>query len=209
MALIKMIYLWEKKTVFNPKRVLVKLNFLEVHKATSCCRQLTKTRNKMNESIITEVPYKEISLLILGTLSTFLIWRIQHQKDKIKDIENLVSEKKYKLYSELIYIFFDIANGEKIGKKMTDRELLKRILDIKKDMFLYAPDSIFKMFTKWTLELNKENGTINQFKTYFQLIKLVRQDMGNSKTKIELDDFMLFYMQNEEEYTKFKMIHGW
>jgi hypothetical protein len=76
-------------------------------------------------------------------------------------------------------------------------------------MFLYAPDEIFRMFTKWTLELNKENGAINQFKTYFQLIKLVRADMGQSKTKIELDDFMLFYMQNEEEYTKFKSIHNW
>lgn len=163
----------------------------------------------MNETLIAEVPYKEIALLVLGTLSTFLIWRIQHQKDKIKDIENLVSEKKYKLYSELIYIFFDIANGEKLGKKMTERDLLKRILDIKKDMFLYAPDEIFRMFTKWTLELNKENGAINQFKTYFQLIKLVRADMGQSKTKIELDDFMLFYMQNEEEYSKFKLIHNW
>ena len=163
----------------------------------------------MNEYIITEIPYKEILLLILGTLSTFLIWRIQYQKDKIKDIENLVSEKKYRLYSELIYIFFDITNGEKVGKKMTDRELLKRILDIKKDMFLYAPDNIFRMFTKWTLELNKENGAINQFKTYFELIKLVRADMGNSNTKIELDDFMLFYMQNEEEYAKFKVMHGW
>jgi len=163
----------------------------------------------MNETLITEVPYKEISLLILGTLSTFLIWKIQHQKEKIKDIENLVSEKKYKLYSELIYIFFDIANADKLGKKMTERELLKRILDIKKDMFLYAPDEIFKMFTKWTLELNKPNGSINQFKTYFKLIKLVRADMGQSKTRIELDDFMLFYMQNEQEYSKFKEMHGW
>ncbi len=163
----------------------------------------------MNETLITEVPYKEISLLILGTLSTFLIWKIQHQKEKIKDIENLVSEKKYKLYSELIYIFFDIANADKLGKKMTERDLLKRILDIKKDMFLYAPDEIFKMFTKWTLELNKPNGSINQFKTYFKLIKLVRADMGQSKTRIELDDFMLFYMQNEQEYSKFKEMHGW
>lgn len=163
----------------------------------------------MNETLITEVPYKEILLLILGTLSTFLIWKIQHQKEKIKDIENLVSEKKYKLYSELIYIFFDIANADKLGKKMTERELLKRILDIKKDMFLYAPDEIFKMFTKWTLELNKPNGSINQFKTYFKLIKLVRADMGQSKTRIELDDFMLFYMQNEQEYSKFKEMHGW
>ena len=155
------------------------------------------------------IPYKEILLLILGTLSTFLIWKIQYQKEKLKNIENLVSEKKYKLYSELIYIFFDIANADKIGKKMSDRELVKRILDIKKDMFLYAPDIIFKTFTDWTLELNKTDGSVNQFKTYFKLIKLVRKEMGQIKTKINLDDFMLFYMQNEEEYKKFKEIHGW
>ncbi|WP_298303903.1 hypothetical protein [Flavobacterium sp.] len=97
--------------------------------------------------ISSAIPYKEVLLLILGTLSTFLIWKIQYQKEKLKNIENLVSEKKYKLYSELIYIFFDIANADKIGKKPTEKETLKRILDIKKDMFLYAPDEIFKTFT--------------------------------------------------------------
>ncbi len=35
MALIKMIYLWETKAVFNPKQILIKTNFLEVHKDTS------------------------------------------------------------------------------------------------------------------------------------------------------------------------------
>lgn len=159
--------------------------------------------------ISSAIPYKEVLLLILGTLSTFLIWKIQYQKEKLKNIENLVSEKKYKLYSELIYIFFDIANADKIGKKPTEKETLKRILDIKKDMFLYAPDEIFKTFTDWTLELNKTDGTINQFKTYFKLIKLVRKEMGQTKTKIQLDDFMLFYMQNEEEYIKFKEMHNW
>jgi len=38
-----------------------------------------------------EIPYKEILLLFLGFLSTFLIWKIQYQKEKIKNIENLVS----------------------------------------------------------------------------------------------------------------------
>jgi len=52
-------------------------------------------------------------------LITFLIWKIQYQKEKIKNIEKFVSEKKYRLYSELIYIFFDIANSEKKGKVMS------------------------------------------------------------------------------------------
>lgn len=162
----------------------------------------------MSEIIYAEVPYKEILLLILGTVSTFLVWKIQYQKEKIKTIENLVSDKKYKLYSELIYIFFDITKGEKIGKTLKPEELLRRLFDIKKDMFLYAPDEIFKTFTKWTLQIDKGDA-IDQFKTYFELIKLVRKDMGHIKTKIGLDDFMLFYMQSESEYQKFKQIHNW
>jgi hypothetical protein len=163
----------------------------------------------MTEIPIQNIPIKEISLLILGTLSTFLVWRVQHQKDKIKNVESQLSDKKYEMYSELIYILFDLTNGEKIGKKVSQRDLLKRILAIKRDMFIYAPDKIFRKFTKWTLEINKIDNSVSHFKTYFELMKLVRKDMGQKKTKLNIDDFMLFYMQSEEEYEKFKIEYGW
>ena len=155
------------------------------------------------------MPYKEILLLVLGTLSTFLIWRIQYQKDKIKNIESQLSEKKYQMYSELIYILFDISNGKKVGKTVSQIELLKRIISIKKDMFLYAPDDVFRAYTDWTLELDKNNGNVNHFKTYFKLMKLVRKDMGQTNSKLSLDDFMLFFLQSETEYEKFKEMNNW
>ena len=40
-------------------------------------------------------------------------------------------------------------------------------------------------------------------------MKLARKDMGQIKTKIKLDDFMLFYMQDELAYIEFKRINGW
>ncbi len=147
--------------------------------------------------------------MILGTLSTFLLWRIQHQRDKIKNIENQLSDKKYEMYSELIYILFDITSGKKIGKKVSQKDLLKRILAIKRDMFIYGHDEIFKKFTKWTLEINKTNNSVSHFKTYFELMKLVRKDMGQKHTKLSIDDFMLFYMQSEEEYERFKTEYNW
>lgn len=156
------------------------------------------------------IPLKEILLLILGTLSTFLIWRVQFQKDKIKNIETQLSEKKFQIYSELVYIIFDTMHGDTIGKKVTDKELLKRILDIKKNMFLYASDEMFQSFKEWTLELQKpENNGVDHFKKYFELMKLVRKDMGQSNSKISLDDFMIYIMQNEEEYKKFKLTYNW
>jgi hypothetical protein len=163
---------------------------------------------KMN-NIYSEIPYKEILLLIMGTLSTFLIWRVQHQKDKIKNIESQLSDRKYKMYSELVYIIFDIITGTKEGKSLSEKDIMKRMLDIKKDMFLYAPDDVFKSFTIWTLELNKPNSAVNHFKLYFKMMKLVRKDMGQRGSKIELDDFMLFLMQNEDAYLHFKQEHNW
>lgn len=168
---------------------------------------LSKYKNQT--MLYNEIPYKEILLLLLGTLSTFLLWRLQHQKDRIKNIESQLSERKYKLYSELIYLIFDVMNSNKLDIKLTQNEILKRILNIKKEMFIYAPDEVFRAFTKWTLELKKADIGVNHFKKYFEVMKLARKDMGQISTKIDLDDFMLFIMQDEEEYKKFKEQNSW
>ncbi|MFN1215500.1 hypothetical protein ACKW6Q_00825 [Chryseobacterium kwangjuense] len=152
---------------------------------------------------------KEILLLILGSLSTYLIWRVQYQKEKIKNIENAVSEKKYKLYSELVYIIIDAMHGDKVEKKLTDKELVERILFIKRDMFLYANDEMFKKFVEWCLETSNNPNKTAHFKTYYELMKLARKDMGQINTKITLDEFMLFLIQNKAEYQKFKQQNNW
>jgi len=160
--------------------------------------------------MISDLPYKEILLLVLGTLSTYLIWRVQYQKEKIKNIENQLSESKFKVYSELVHIIFDVVSGNKTGKKVSNQEIIKRILDIKKNMFLYASDEMFLAFTDWSLELQKPgNNGVDHFKKYFELIKLVRKDMGNKNTKINLDDFMIYLMQNKDEYLLFKEQNNW
>ena len=87
--------------------------------------------------------------------------------------------------------------------------LVNRIYDIKAGIFLYTSDEIFIKFTQWVTSLNDPKNTIDHFKIYFELMLLVRKDMGNIKTQLKIDDFMLFYMQNYEEYAKFKKMHGW
>lgn len=76
-------------------------------------------------------------------------------------------------------------------------------------MFFYAPDNFFKTFTDWTLQLNETSPGVDHFKTYFKMMKLARKDMGHRSSKIDLDDFMLFLMQDKEEYKKFKEINNW
>ncbi|VXB92708.1 hypothetical protein ACI513_08005 [Chryseobacterium sp. M5] len=159
--------------------------------------------------MVEDFAIKEILLLILGSLSTYLIWRVQYQKEKIKNIENIISDKKYKLYSELVYIIIDVMHGEKVNKKPTDNELLERILFIKRDMFLYGSDEMFRKFIEWFLETNKNPNNTNHIKIYYELMKMARKDMGQLNTDITLDEFMLFLIQNEDEYAKFKLQNNW
>lgn len=158
---------------------------------------------------MTEIPYKELLLLILGSISTYLIWRVQYQKDRLKSIESQLSDKKYRMYSEVIYIFFDVTMESKTGVEVSQAEVLKRLIAIKKDMYLYASDDIFNKFKEWLLNLNNHDNPTKHFYDYYELIKLIRKDMGNEKTKLTLDDFMLFYMQNSQEYQTFKHQNKW
>lgn len=158
---------------------------------------------------MTGIPYREILVLVLGSLSTYLIWRVQYQKDRLKNIESQLSDKKYKMYSQLIYLLFDLAKNNKLNKVTQPNELVEIIYDIKRDMYLYAPDVIFKKFTEWLVFVSTNPNTADHFNIYYDLIKLIRKDMGNLKTNISRDDFMLFYMQNKDEYEKFKIENGW
>lgn len=70
-----------------------------------------------------DFPFKEVILLILGAISTYLIWRVQYQKERIKTIESQLSDKKFKIYSDLLYLFFDLSKSSKTGDQITEKEL--------------------------------------------------------------------------------------
>lgn len=195
--------------MFKMKKIFI---IVSIAYCTSLSSQNEASKVKELNNVIKDenIPYKEILLSLLGTLSAFLIWRVQHQKDKIKDIESQLSEKKYKLYSEIVYLIIDLSMAGKMGEKpLTEKDIQKRLLTAKREMFLYAPDKIFKTYTEWTLELQNPDFGVSHFKTYFKMMRLIRKDMGFGSSKISLDDFMLFLMQNNEEYKKFKQIHNW
>lgn len=192
------------------KKILTPIFLLCLYANISAQTTDVDNTNQSNQVKLEEkIPYQEVLLWLLGTLSTFLIWRIQYQKDRIKDIESQLSDRKYKLYSELVYLIMDLIISIKTEKPLTESDIKNRVLLVKRELFLYAPDNIFKAFLAWTLELQKPNSKVDHFKMYFKMIQLIRKDMGFRSSKIDLDDFMLFLLQDKDEYEKFKVLNKW
>jgi hypothetical protein len=157
------------------------------------------------------MPSTEISLslsdILIASLSFVVAglgFVIKEQLDKIKTIQNQLSDKKYKLYHEIYSLFFDIFKQQKGLQDNNNNDLVIRLIDIKKDLFIYAPDNIVKKFLEWNRYINNHLGDIKHIAVFLELFILIRKDMGNDKTEITNLDILRSIMSNDEEFNNIK-----
>lgn len=146
----------------------------------------------------------EILVAIMTIVATGFGFIIKEQRDKIKMIQNQLSDKKYKVYHEIYAVFFDILKQQKgLSKNQKIEDVTIRMIDIKKDLFIYAPDTIVKKFLEWVTYVGDQPGNNRQMLIFLELFIMIRKDMGNEKTSIEEVDILKGVIGSNEEYKKF------
>ncbi|MBU2019063.1 MAG: hypothetical protein KJ941_05405 [Bacteroidetes bacterium] len=155
------------------------------------------------------ISISEIAVVLLVILTSGLGYIIKKQHDRIKDIQSQLSEKKYNVYHEIFSIYFDLIKDSKTKKTISTEKLGIRIMDIKKDLLIYAPDNILQKFIEWTRYTNNNETTdMRHFLIYIELFRLIRMDMGYPKTTLSEDDVWKLIMTSDIEIAKMKaLIH--
>lgn len=141
-----------------------------------------------------------ISILIslLTVSSTLFVVILQRKTEKLKIIENQLSENKYKAYIDLVEVFYDILKDVK-NKKETDSNVVgNRIFDAKKDIFMFGSDAVFKKFSAWLTFTSENPGDQRHLNLYLEMMLEIRKDMHN-KTNLSKNDIMQNVMQNRSE----------
>lgn len=141
--------------------------------------------------------------LIIGLLSgliLFLITVLKMFHDRYREIKLKLSDKKYETYSAIIATLFDMVNRQKGLNKLTDDEILQRLMNVKRDLLLYADDRIVRKFFEW--EVNQLTG--KRLWNWAELAALVRKDMGNRWTNISADDILKSLLSSTDNYEDFK-----
>lgn len=154
------------------------------------------------------VSLSDILIGVITLIAAGLGYVIKEQRDKIKSIQDQLSEKKYGLYNEIFSIFFDLLKGQKGLKQSDHSDLPGRIIDIKKDLFIYAPDEVANKFIEWTRFISNNTGDLKHAGIYLELFVLIRKDMGHSKTKLTEEDFLKAIMTTDEEVWQMKKLIG-
>ena len=155
-----------------------------------------------HENIITLL---SVVISAIVTISGFIIVR---QTEKLRTMREQLSEKKYKAYADAVKMFYSVFKDLRLHKPTNNNEMLKNMIDAKRDIFMYGSDKVFKAFNTWLLA-TKDDNKKEQFSAFLDLILEIRKDLCNGKTNLTKHDIMLNLTQSEEEAKTSYEVESW
>lgn len=126
---------------------------------------------------------------------------IAWQTEKLRTMREQLSEKKYNAYADAVKMFYSVLKDSKLHKQTNNDEMMLKMIDIKRDIFMYGSDKVFKAFNKWLLSV-EENDKKAQFSAFLDFVLEMRRDLCNNKTNLTKHDILLNLTQSEKEAKK-------
>ena len=119
-------------------------------------------------------------------------------------MENQLSDKKYKAYADIVSIFFGILKDIKSNKQVTNKSIMDKMIDSKKDIFMYGSDAVFYAFNSFLTKSSKNSNNQKEImEAFLSFMLAIRQDMCGKKSKLSVRDILINLIQNDEEVDKF------
>lgn len=146
---------------------------------------------------------ESIISIILSIVIAFMGWVMQRKTERIKIMENQLSEKKYAAYAKIVGVFYSVLKDVKKERESNQRKMMDEILESKKNIFMYGSDSVIKAFNKWLCSTTKKETQYVQLNAFLDFMIEIRKDMSGSSTNISKQDLLVNLIQNEDEVNKF------
>lgn len=143
----------------------------------------------------------EILSVVLSALLIVLGWMYTRRTEELKIMRSQLSERKHKAYADLVAMFYSAFKDTKNHEQTDMKAAMSKMIDAKRDIFMYGSDEVFRAFNKW-LESASQPW---QFDEFLKFILSIRKDICG-KTKLTADDVLLNLTQDKEELKKFKAI---
>lgn len=148
--------------------------------------------------IAEDMIYKYLSI-ILAIIIAILGWIAQRKTERIKIIENQLSDKKYNAYSDLVGLFYAIMQNMKKNMPNNPETMMENMIESKKNIIMYGSDKVVKAFNKWLCSTTKAKSIYQQLDTFLDLMIEMRKDMVGKKSRISKRDLLINLIQNENE----------
>lgn len=125
---------------------------------------------------------------------------IARQNEKLKTMRGLLSAKKAKVYADAFTMFYALLKDVKANRAINNKKALDNMMDLKRDIFMYGSDKVFRSLNSWLL-LTNSSDKMAQIRALFEFELAMREDLCHG-TKLNLFDVAKNFTQDEEEARK-------
>ena len=139
--------------------------------------------------------------VLISAIVTVASIVIARQSEKLRAMREQLSEKKCNAYADAMMMIYSILKDSKLHRPTDNKAMMQKMIDTKKDIFMYGSDKVFRAFNKW-LVVAFENNNKTQFNAFLEFVLEMRKDMFYGNTKLTKHDILLNLTQSEEEAKK-------
>lgn len=140
-------------------------------------------------------------LAVVGSISSVAYGKYKERKIEIEQVQRT---KKMEIYEEFINFWFDLLQGENLGKKMTKREMIKRLKSFTEKVIVWGSDELIKEFGDYRYlimdpeSIKDQRELLNSFEN---LLFIMRKDLGQKNNKLNQGMLLKLFindLENEE-----------
>jgi hypothetical protein len=118
----------------------------------------------------------QILTWILGLVAAFLAVQWNIQSEKVKKLNDILNDKKIKIYTQVIDLLFELMNGVKYKDK-TDLAV-QEMRQINKELILFASPTVYKIYGDWFSNLYGANDFNKTLRYLGELMCAMRKDVN-------------------------------
>ena len=144
-----------------------------------------------------------ILTIALPIIATILGWIIHRKTEKIKIMQNQLSDKKDQAYANIVSTFYSILKDSKNHNTTNQKALMEQMIDSKRDILMYGSDSVFKAFNNYLVKSSENTDATTTMNSFLDFIIAIRKDMCGKQTKVTKRDILINLVQNESEIDSF------
>ena len=139
--------------------------------------------------------------IVISAIVAIAGFIIARQTEKLRTMRKQLSEKKCEAYADAVKMFYSVLKDSKANRATNNGMMMEKMIDIKRDIFMYGSDKVFKAFNTWLLSTTTTNDKA-QFDAFLDFVLEMRKDLCNGKTNLTKHDILLNLTQSEEESRK-------
>jgi len=149
-----------------------------------------------------------VGVVVLTAVLTWIGHAVLTSQQRRLNVAIALEQRKRDLYKQFLTFFFNVLKQQKGGKVLNNDELASSLMDMTKDMAIYASDEVLRLFLQLrTMALEEEQDPAQIIELFGKIIRQIRKDLGHSMTRIEPKDILtLFITDIDKLYPRQKEI---